>query len=227
MPLTEKQEGLVLRRIDYKDSQKILTLFTSERGIISLIVKGITRKNTHLLTLSSPLTHAEYLFRVHRSTLYTFQDGTLINSHLPLRQSLLHIESAIRIAQALLTSQLPGKPAPALYRLTLAYLKLTTQFTDPAPLTASFLLKLLKHEGILSLAPTCALCSTSPTYLHQGEAFCQKHTPHSATHYTPEEWATLTTLSETRQPIVLQQTKVPAPLFAKVVSLFHSFFSEM
>ncbi|NGX38063.1 MAG: DNA repair protein RecO [Chlamydiae bacterium] len=195
MPSEEKHEGLVLRSLDYKDRQKIITLFTPTCGIISLIVKGITRKKTHLLTLTSPFTQAEYHFSIRRSDLYTFRDGTLLNTHHTLRQSLSTIEGASVLAKALLTSQLPGKPAPALYRLTLTYLKHLPAFTDPTSLTTSFHLKLLKHDGHLT-----------------------PDNPESP--FTPQEWALVTTLTETRSIDTLMEMSVPLDLSQKVQLMF-------
>jgi DNA repair protein RecO (recombination protein O) len=150
MPSEERGEGIVVRSIDFKDRQKIITVFTQQHGLISLIVKGITRTRPHLLTLTSPFTQAEFLYSVGRSDLYLFRDGTPLTTHNSLRENLTHLTAGTQILQALTLSQLPGKAAPALYKLTLTYLKHLSSCQDPHPLTASFLLKLLKHEGHFS-----------------------------------------------------------------------------
>ncbi len=147
MPREESHEGLVLKAIDYKDRQKILTILTPDRGLLSLIIKGITRKKSHLIALATPLIHAEYQLRPQRSALYTFLDGTLLATHQSLRTSLPHLKAAGTILRALLRTQLPGNPSPVLFQLTLAYLRHLSTTADPAPLLSSYLLKLLKHEG--------------------------------------------------------------------------------
>lgn len=150
MPSEETHEGIVLRSIDFKDRQKIITLYTPARGLISLIVKGINRKKSHLLTLTSPFTVAEYHFSIRRSELYNFVDGTPLFTNQSLRGHLPQLLGASTFAKALLASQLPGKPSSRLYQLTLAYLKYLPLFEDPAPLTSSYHLKLLKHDGHLN-----------------------------------------------------------------------------
>ncbi|NGX47132.1 MAG: DNA repair protein RecO [Chlamydiae bacterium] len=196
MPLEEKHEGLVLRSIDYKDRQKIITLFTPTRGLISLIVKGITRKKSHLLTLTSPFTKAEYHFSIRRSELYTFRDGTPLKTHHNLRQNLRHLQSATTLIKALLTSQLPGKPAPKLYNLTLTYLKHLPTFADPTSLTASFLLKLLKHDGHLSAT-------------------------HREPPFTSSEWEELLPLLSARTISSLQKHTTHPNLHQQIETLFH------
>ena len=83
----EKTEGIVLRSQDYKERHRIITLFTP-LGLISLIVKGISRKNSHLLTLTTPFSHGEYIYRQGRSDLFRFHDGAVLDDHFDLRQSL-------------------------------------------------------------------------------------------------------------------------------------------
>ncbi|MBS0629923.1 MAG: DNA repair protein RecO [Verrucomicrobia bacterium] len=212
----EVHEGLVLKSIDYKDQQKIITLFTPTRGMISLIVKGISRKKAHLLTLTSPLTQAEYHFAIGRTDLYTFQDGTPINTHLNLRSNLDHLQTATRFAEALLTTQFPGKPAPALYQLLLTYLKVLPNFTDPTALKGSFLLKLLKHDGHLALNQHCSHCDSPSTHYAMGECFCKSHSPSYAISLAPE----LFILTEARAIAELQALKMNPELMDRIEKMF-------
>lgn len=220
MSSDEKHEGLVLRSIDYKDQQKIITLFTPTRGLISLIVKGINRKRAHLLTLTSPLTQAEYHFTIRRSDLYSFQDGTPINTHNNLRNNLRHLQTAVGFAEVLLASQFPGKPSPALYQLVLTYLKHLPSFADPSALKASFLLKLLKHDGHLSLTDHCSHCDSPSAYYSHGESFCRTHSPSYGTLLSTQEWATLFTLTEARTIPQLQELIVEPGLMQKIEKFF-------
>lgn len=197
MPSEETHEGLVLRSVDFKDRQKIITLYTPLRGLISLIVKGVNRKKTHLLTLTSPFTIAEYHLSVRRSALYTFLDGTPLFTNHFLRANLSHLQGATAIVKALLASQLPDKPAPQLYQLTRIYLQSLPAFEDPLPLIASYYLKLLKHEGLLN-----------PT--------------HREPIFTPSEWETLLLLAGVRN-IATLQTSAPLSLelHRKIETTFH------
>jgi DNA repair protein RecO (recombination protein O) len=145
----EKVEGIVLRSLPYREQEKILTLFTAERGLISLIVKKISKKSSHLLALSSLFCQGEFLYEKGNSDLYRFLDGSLLDEHLFLRQNWRYLEAASKLTKALLHSQLPGKPAPHLYALFISYLRQIPHFEEPLGLFASFYLKLLHHEGVL------------------------------------------------------------------------------
>lgn len=195
MPPPEKHEGLVLRALDYKDRQKIITLYTPTRGLMSLIVKGINRKKSHLLTLTSPFTRAEYHIQIGRSQLYTFLDGTPLTTHHDLRKALPHLNAATALAKALLTSQMPEKPSPALYLLTLNYLKNLPLFPNPSALTASYHLKLLKHDGHLS-------------------------PDHPESPFTVDEWRSLLPLLNARSIPTLREQTITPKLLIKVETYF-------
>ncbi len=220
MTTEEMQEGLVLRRVDYKDRQKIITIFTPQRGLVSLIVKGITRKKTNLLTLTSPFTRAQYNYRIGRSDLYQYLDGTPLATHHNIRNNLDHIETAAELVKALLLTQMPGKAAPALYALTISYLHELHQFKNPTTLSSSFFLKLLKHDGLLALSPNCSHCKNESTHLHLGESYCQSHTPHPAHHLTTDEWNTLHTLADTRAFDPLKEITLTHEFHTQIKQIF-------
>lgn len=222
----EHQEGIVLRSLDFKDREKIITVFTANRGLISLIVKGITKKRSHLLTLTSPFTQADYHYLIGRSSLYSFKEATPLNTHHYLREKLSHIQAATTFASALLSSQMPGKPAPHLYALTLSYLKQLPQFDTPSSLTASFLLKLLKHDGHLSLKNGCTSCGEPPTHLHVGEPFCRTHTPAYAHLLSQTEWDTLQVLAEARSFAPLKEIQVSPSLHQMIELIFKEKIKE-
>ena len=145
----ERVEGIVLRSTLYKETHRIITLFTSEAGLISLMVKGV--KTPERMALLTPFSQIEVFFRKKLSDLYLLKDGSLIAGNLFLREKWDYLETAGKMGQMILHSQMPGKPAPLLYALFLACLKQLPKFEEPAPLLLLFYLKLLTHEGILSL----------------------------------------------------------------------------
>jgi DNA repair protein RecO (recombination protein O) len=142
----ERSEGVVLKSILFKESDRIITLFTQNNGIVSLLIK----KFRPYTALATPLCCGEFLYNMGKTDLYLFQDGHIINDHFALRGSFTLLSAAGSMAASLIHSQLPGKPSPELYTLFLAYLKCLPLLANSKNLVASFILKLLTHEGILS-----------------------------------------------------------------------------
>jgi len=145
-----KSEGIVLKSFAYKETERILHLFTPDQGIIHLIAKHLSPKKPQRVNLTTPLCRGQYVYRKGKSDLYTLIDGSILNLHLPLRQSLKELTLGGKMLQAIHDTQLPEKPAPKLYELLAAYLKKLP--LAPETLWASFQLKLLKHEGFISFA---------------------------------------------------------------------------
>lgn len=191
MDRKRQTEAITLRSLDYKDRQRIVTLFTKESGRVSLIIKGISPKKPLLLTLSTPFCIAEVHYLKGRSDLHHYQDGTLLNPLSTLRTSYSHLTAATHMATTLLTTQLPEKKSPDLYHLLKAYLLHLHTFTDPTPLTLSFQLKFLLHEGLLSLTRPPAL-------------------------FTPTEWKTLLPLALAKHFSVIPKAPIPTDLFEKL-----------
>lgn len=220
--LEEKTEGIVLRSQDFKERHRIITLFTPQ-GLISLIVKNISRKNSRLLSLTTPFCHGEYHYRRNNSELLHFHDGAIIDEHLNLRQSYGILQAAGTLANAILTSQMPDKPAPALFALYKSYHKQVPCFTDPTNLIASFYLKLLKHEGLLSITSHCARCEETPArLLDNGESLCSQHHTEGGLLFSSSEWETLLFLDNAQHFSNLRTLNIPPFLFQKISSLFNS-----
>jgi DNA repair protein RecO (recombination protein O) len=222
----EKTEGIVLRSQDYQERNRIVTLFTPQ-GMLSLVIRGISKKNSRLLSLSTPFCYGEYVYHRGSSELLSFRDGTVLDDHFDLRQSWKSLQTAGALAGAILTSQMVGKPAPALFALYKSYQDQASHFENSEVLLASFYLKLLKHEGLLSISPHCLVCkSPSPLFLHEGESLCSKH--HGIQEdfsFTCAEWAMLLNLEGSLRFSSLRNLNFPLPFFQKIKTLFHASIS--
>lgn len=131
----EKTSGLLLQSIPYLGQKKIFKVLTPH-GLITLMTRSPL----------TPFAIAEFVYRKTQKEIHTLLDSTLIDPLLDLRQSYTILTAAGSIAQDLLRTQLPSKPAP--YTLACAYLKKLP--LNPPILVTSFRLKLLLHEGLLS-----------------------------------------------------------------------------
>ena len=143
-----KTEGIILKMIPYKDHHRVVQMLTPDSGILSLLAKGVSKPK--MQSLLSPLTHLEVVYRKKGSDLCFFKEGSVIESHHFLRARWDLLESAGKMAGALLQTQFPEKAAPNLYRLLIACLKHLPHFQHPLTLVTLFYLKLLTHEGVIA-----------------------------------------------------------------------------
>lgn len=133
--------GLLLQSTNYLGKKKVLKIFTGAYGMLSLFAPSCAL---------SPFCLAEWVFqkKSEEKDLYKALDYTLIDPLARLKESYEYLSAAGAIAQDLLKTQLPHKKAQELFDLAYLYLKKIP--SSPSLMAASFKLKLLLYEGLLS-----------------------------------------------------------------------------
>ena len=144
-------EGLVLASIPFSEYDRIVTLFTP-KAMLKLFVRGRRRLDAHHQALISPFTIATYTYTPKKSDLHRFVEGKVLHQNLKLRDRLDSFEAAQKIVQTIYETQWQNKEVSALFLLTKKFLLEIPQSERPKSLVAPFLIKLLKHEGILNPA---------------------------------------------------------------------------
>ncbi|MGY3775685.1 DNA repair protein RecO [Helcococcus sueciensis] len=80
-------EAIVFRSTDYGETSKILTLFSLEEGIITLMAKGVKNPKSKKQNLVSPFTIAN--FEINKShNFYYLKDGEIISNNYELRKDI-------------------------------------------------------------------------------------------------------------------------------------------
>ena len=146
-------EGVVVNVVNYGDHDQVLTVFTRDHGVVKLIAKGNRRQHRRSSDRSaevSPMTRGEFLYVQGNGELMRCGQIHVLDRYLSLRKTLAHLSAAGDCINVIRLSQLPGTPAPELYRLLLYYLERLPEMEDPQVLSCSYYLKVLKYEGVLS-----------------------------------------------------------------------------
>lgn len=211
-------EAVVLQSFPFKEYDRILTLF-SPLGILKLFVKGRKRDYLQLTALSSPLTHGEFHYTLGRRELHRMNDGTIINQNLRIRECFGAWTSAEKMVSALLLSQWPGKPATRLFQLFTRVLSYLPESADPQSLSTAFLLKILRHEGVLELCTPL-----QPTSRFAGERYSPTDAPQGALSFSEEEEETLAELALSRSLTHLSEQKLSSEFHQKIGALFSQAF---
>jgi len=216
-----KTEGIVIQSTPYGEYDKILTLFTPQQGLLKLFVKTTQKTRFHQLPSTIPFAKAEFFYSTTRA-LPKLHEATLLISHHNLRNSLECLEVAAKCNHALLRSQSQGKAAPKLYTLFSHYLEKLT--LSPAILYASFLLKILKHDGLLQKEKSCSLCKIplQEIWRFGGECFCKKHALQGALNFSQDEEKNLFFLAESRSLADITSFTFEESFTSKIAILFEA-----
>lgn len=83
--MEEKLRGVVLNSINYGENDKILTVFTLEKGVVTAKIKGVKKAGAKLKFASEPFCFAEFMFSF-TSGKRTVIGASLFDSFYPLRE---------------------------------------------------------------------------------------------------------------------------------------------
>jgi DNA repair protein RecO len=211
----EKLEGILLHSISYLDSHCILKVFTAQAGLLTLMAKNIRCVNPAVAT---PFCRSEWIFYKSKGEIYSLREGSLLDPMLHLKTDYRILTAAGSIANDLLQSQMPHRPARALYDLVLATFAHLPQ--NPNAIAQSFRLKLLQYEGLIHIRSICNCCSEPATRFWRGECFCEKHGSEEFYSFTALEWRQLHTLAFARRFSELKSIELPSSFSEKIHQIF-------
>ena len=93
-----KTDAIVLQTVDYKDNDKILTLFSPTLGKITVGAKGVKKATAKLAFAAQPFCFAEYVL-AEKGGRYTLTSAYLHESFFSLRTDILRFYAACAAAE--------------------------------------------------------------------------------------------------------------------------------
>jgi DNA repair protein RecO (recombination protein O) len=185
MARTYKTEAIVLRSLRFSEADRILHIYTSERGRIGAIAKGVRKTKSRFGAGLEPLSHVELMHQEGAGELQTVTGVELLDSHRRTREDSYKLNVGLIGAEAML--RLFGEPEPneraftALSRFleTLDALEIEAGKPPTDPLVLSFQLKLLWVAGYLPHLTSCVECGAVDDLVafsaRAGGAVCRAH----------------------------------------------------
>jgi DNA repair protein RecO (recombination protein O) len=182
---TYKTEAIVLRSMRFAEADRILHLYSEERGRIGAIAKGVRKTKSRFGARLEPLSHVELLLHEGAGELQTITGVELLHSHHASREDPYRLNVGLIGAEAML--RLFGEPEAndrafgALARFLELLDAVPAADTRPAvdALALSFQLKLLWLAGYLPHLTSCVECGATTDLLgfsaRAGGAVCAAH----------------------------------------------------
>lgn len=160
--MEEKLSGIVLGSVSYGENDKMLWIFTPERGTVSAGIKGVKKAGAKLKFASEPFCFAEFLFSV-KGNRRTVTGASLIDSFYPLRESIEKLFCAGTVAEFVRKFVQEGITAPETFVLTVDTLKKLAYDDEAAKsITVKFLLGALVQAGYGLNMEGCLRCGCEP-----------------------------------------------------------------
>jgi len=155
--LLEKCEGIVIRRTDYGESNKIITLYTREWGKIGAMARGANKPNSRLSAVTQLFYYGYFLVQAS-SGLGGLQQGETVNSMRRVREDIFATAYASYIVELLDKSIEDKKPNPYLFELLYQTLNYINEGYDAEVLKFIFEMKMLQVNGLAPTLNQCAVC---------------------------------------------------------------------
>ncbi len=155
-----KTEAVVLRSIRFGEADRVLHLYSQDRGRVGAVAKGVRRVKSRLGGRLEPLSRVRLVLHEGRGELCTVSAVDSVNAHPALREQRASLERASQACEAVLRLFDSAEPNRAAYNLLCNQLALLDG--DPAVATRSqslaFRAKLLLAAGFAPELASCATC---------------------------------------------------------------------
>ncbi len=160
MPGTFKTEAVVLRSIRFGEADRVLHLYSADRGRIGAVAKGVRRVRSRLGGRLEPLARVRLVLHEGRGELCTVTAADTVHAHPALRERREPLERAASACDAVLRLFDSAEPNQPAYNLLCNQLALLD--SDPRAATRAqslaFRMKLLLAAGFAPELASCASC---------------------------------------------------------------------
>ena len=150
--------GLVLRRADYSDYDRMVTIFSPEIGRLDAIARGCRRPKSPLVNAVEPFTSGEFQLYRHKER-FSLEQCQISDSYFELRGDYDRLRHGVYWLRLLDTAILPDIPAPELFITTLrALAHLNYGELPPELVTFAFEAHFMRLMGLSPRMDACMLC---------------------------------------------------------------------
>ncbi len=166
-----KTEAVVLRTFRFGEADRVLHLYTKDRGRIGAVAKGVRKTKSRFGARLEPLSHVELMLHQGSGELQTVTGASLIASHDAARGDYYRLSVGLIGAEAMLRLFTEQEANERAFTAITRFLDLLDAAPHAAerptldPLGLSFQLKLLWLSGYLPHLTSCAECGAADAAL--------------------------------------------------------------
>ena len=155
----EKIEGIIVSVNDFKESSKILNIFTKEYGVIGVIAKGCKSIKSTLRSVTDRLTYGYFYMNYREDKLSVLSSVDVINPFKNIKKDIECISYASYILD-LATQVYKQNNSSDIYKLLIDSLIKINELYDPMLITNILELKYLDYLGVMPILDRCSVCGS-------------------------------------------------------------------
>src|SRR5438105_6378591 len=171
MGRTYKTEAVVLRSIRFAEADRVLHLYTLDRGRVGAVAKGVRKTTSRFGGRLEPLSHVELMLHPGSGELQTVTGVSLVRAHRAAREDYYRLSVGLIGAEAMLRLFSEQEANARAFTALTRFLDLLDEAPHVAerptldPLALAFQLKLLWLSGYLPHLTSCAECGATGSTL--------------------------------------------------------------
>ena len=197
MARSYKTEAVVLRSFRFAEADRVLHLYTRDRGRVGAVAKGVRKTKSRLGARLEPLSHVELLLHQGSGELHTVTGASLVDPHRPAREDPYRLSVGLVGAEAMLRLFVEEERNDRAFEALARFLSAVDAIPGGSrgraaldPLALGFQLKLLWLSGYVPHLESCVECGEESElvgYLPRaGGAVCAACAPAETVPLSPE-----------------------------------------
>lgn len=153
-----KLKGIVINAVDYKDSDKLVTIFSAEKGLIKARARGVKKNKAKLAFAVQPFALVEFMLTA-RDGFYTIINATSIDQFYSITSDFDNYIFMLACLEVVQKTVKENEEQVDLFLLLLNSLKLVTyQNVSSMNVFIKFMIEAMKYLGFWFVFDRCACC---------------------------------------------------------------------
>lgn len=153
-----KTEGIVLKEMRYKDTSKILSIYTKKYGKITAMARGAYKPKSKIIANTQPFSYNEYQLYKGRNFYYINQ-ADIIDSFYSMRERIERVVYGQYMLELVEKSMEEGEENQKIFMLLLKGLNLLSVLDkDFLKFTTAYELKFISFLGYRPCLDRCVIC---------------------------------------------------------------------
>jgi DNA repair protein RecO (recombination protein O) len=166
MGRTIQAEGVILRSLRLGEADRVLHVYTRERGRVGVVAKGVRRTRSRFGARLEPLTRVNLMLHLGRGELGTVTGADIVASHRLVREDPDRLAVGLAGAETVARLFAEGEASPKAFEALCRFLEALETRAAPSrpiarePLLLALGLKLHLVAGFAPVLDRCANCGT-------------------------------------------------------------------
>ena len=165
MARTYKTEAVVLRSFRFAEADRVLHLYSSERGRVGAIAKGVRKTKSRFGARLEPFSHVELMLHQGSGELHTVTGASLVDAHRATREDPYRLSGGLVGAEAMLRLFVEEEQNERAFEALTRFLDAVDAIPAGSrgqasldPVALAFQLKLLWLSGYVPQLESCVEC---------------------------------------------------------------------